>query len=49
VLVRKLLCSAVSALDIRPWLAYVHQNGDYSIKSIALFEERNTNGCIQAA
>ena len=48
-LVRQLLCSAVSALDIRPRLAYVHQNGDYSIKSIALFEERNTNRCIQAA
>ena len=47
-LISQLLCSAVSPFDIRPRLAYVHQDGDYSIKSIALFEERNTNRCIQA-
>ena len=47
-LIRQLLCSAVSPLDIRPWLADVHKNGNDFIKSVALPEERYTNRCIQA-
>jgi len=47
-LIRQLLCPAVSALNIRSRLADVYKNRDDSIKSIALFEQGNADGCIQA-
>jgi hypothetical protein len=46
--IRQLLCSAVPSIDIRPWLADVHKNGNDFIKSVALTKERYTDRCIQA-
>ena len=47
-LIYQLLCPQVPSFYIRPWLADVHQNDNYFIKSVTLPEKRNANRCIQA-